>query len=150
MFNPGVLPPMAWAAPPSSAPTLMDVRPILFTQNGAGRTRRRRGGGYQTPQQFFNPYYSYPAPVGMPLSSAATVDYTRPPLVAQVGRGRTRRMRGGFTPSVMGSFAANAQAAVVPAVLYLVYHTMVPKNMGAKVGSAMKKFLSRRTSRKNQ
>ena len=88
-------------------------------------------------------------------SSAPTMADVRPILVStgvpQLGGRRrrgTRRTRGGFVPSIMGSFTANAQAAVVPAALYLVYHTMVPKNMGSKVGGLVKRF-TRRFARKN-
>jgi hypothetical protein len=50
----------------------------------------------------------------------------------------------------MGSFTSNAQAAIVPAALYLVYHTMVPKNMGSKMGGLIKKFTRKlRKTRKN-
>lgn len=45
------------------------------------------------------------------------------------GARKTRRnqMSGGFVPSVMGGFVANAQAVAVPLALYLGYHTLVPK-----------------------
>jgi hypothetical protein len=39
----------------------------------------------------------------------------------------------------MGSFVANAQAAVVPLAMYLVYHTMVPKLNGKKKGGATRR-----------
>jgi predicted Na+-dependent transporter len=48
----------------------------------------------------------------------------------------------------MGSFAANAQAAIVPVALYMVYHTMVPKNMDKKMGGLIKKMT--RKTRKNR
>jgi hypothetical protein len=66
-------------------------------------------------------------------STAPTADAIRPVLNATFkggARAQTRRSRGhrgGFSPSVMGGFIQNAQAAIVPAALYLVYHTMVPK-----------------------
>lgn len=141
MFNPNVLPPVAWAAPPSTAPNGVDVRPVLVAQSGAG---------YLTDQQWFNPEVLPPAGLYAAPSTAPTANEVRPVLLAQGGRGRTRRMRGGFVPSIMGPFAANAQAAIVPAALYLVYHTMVPKNMGTKVGGLMKKLTRRmRRARKN-
>jgi hypothetical protein len=103
-------------------------------------TRKRlRGGGTQTSQQFFNPDVLPPvasafAPV---VSSAPTAADIRPVMYStfQTGAGRTRRgrkLRGGFSPSVMGGFIGNAQAAIVPAALYLVYHTMVPKVRGGQ------------------
>ncbi len=72
----------------------------------------------------------WPAP-----STAPTATMVRPvlpatfqsPLLTQTGGKRTRRFRGGFSPSVMGGFIANAQAAIVPLALYALYHTMVPK-----------------------
>jgi hypothetical protein len=40
----------------------------------------------------------------------------------------------------MGGFIENAQAAIVPAALYLVYHTMVPKKLPKTVGGLMKQL----------
>lgn len=117
------------------------------------RTRKQRGSGYLSDQQFFNPEVLPPTSLFAAPSSAPTATDVRPVLLAtsvpQMG-GRTRRARGGFVPSVMGSFTSNAQAAIVPAALYLVYHTMVPKNMGSKMGGLIKKFTRKlRKSRKN-
>lgn len=124
------------------------------------KTRRgRRGGGYQTSQQFFNPDVPQPA-AGMfapVVSTAPTADAIRPVLMStfQSGAGRrTRRARGGFSPSVMGGFIPNAQAAIVPAALYMVYHTMVPKvgkqmrKMGGRLMNAMNRHKTRRNTRK--
>jgi hypothetical protein len=66
------------------------------------------------------------------LTTAPTADMVRPVLPAtfvQTGgrKARMTRKRGGFYPSVMGSFLANAQAAIVPLALYALYHTAVPK-----------------------
>lgn len=108
------------------------------------KTRRnaKRGGGYQTSQQFFNPSVLPPA-AGMfapVVSTAPTADAIRPVLNStfHTGGRRTRRgrkaLRGGFSPSVMGGFIPNAQAAIVPAALYLVYHTMVPKSKSRRGG----------------
>jgi hypothetical protein len=101
-------------------------------------SRRHVGGGYQTSQQFFNPSVLPPqagafAPV---VSTAPTDTMIRPVLNATFKGGRRTRgrahrgrvHRGGFSPSIMGGFIPNAQAAIVPAALYLVYHTMVPKS----------------------
>lgn len=94
-------------------------------------SRKHRGGGYGTSQQFFNPTVLPPAAglLASVPSSAPTADAIRPVLPATFkGGARTRRgQRGGFSPSVMGGFIQNAQAAIVPAALYLVYHTFVPK-----------------------
>lgn len=93
------------------------------------RTRKaKRGGGVVASQQFFNPQILPPSTVFPAPSSAPTYSEIRPVLAStfQTG-GKTRRLRGGFAPSVMGGFVANAQAAIVPLALYMVYHTMVPK-----------------------
>lgn len=114
------------------------------------RNRRQNGAGYLTDQQFFNPSVLPPsagvfAPV---VSTAPTADAIRPVLMSTFhtggrrGRG-TRKHRGGFVPSVMGGFVSNAQSAIVPAALYLVYHTFVPK--GAK-GKSVLRSISRKAS----
>jgi hypothetical protein len=93
------------------------------------RTRKaKRGGGVLTSQQFFNPQVLPPSTIFPAPSSAPTYSEIRPVLAStfQTG-GKTRRLRGGFAPSVMGGFVANAQAAIVPLALYLVYHTLIPK-----------------------
>lgn len=109
------------------------------------KTRRniKRGGGYQTAQQFFNPtVFSQSAGMFTPVvSTAPTSDAIRPVMNATFhtgGRRATRRGRkalsGGFSPSIMGGFIPNAQAAIVPAALYLVYHTLVPKRKTRRGG----------------
>ncbi len=87
-------------------------------------------------QQYFNPTVLPPTGgmfANVP-SSAPTPYEIRPVMYSTFGqsggRRSTRRQRGGFSPSVMGGFIPNAQAAIVPAALYLVYHSFVPK--GAK------------------
>jgi hypothetical protein len=111
------------------------------------KTRRaKRGGGYGTSQQFFNPSVLPPAAsiFSSDVSTAATSSMIRPVLPATFkgGRRRTRRaLKGGFSPSIMGGFIPNAQAAIVPAALYLVYHTMVPKS---SKGSAKRASARRR------
>lgn len=144
-FTPDVLPPASVFAAPSTNPTFTEIRPVLLAQAGAGKHRRgrQRGAGVLTDQQWFNPDVLPPASVFAAPSTNPTATEIRPVLLSQAGAGRTRRMRGGFVPSIMGPFAANAQAAIVPAALYLVYHTMVPKNMGSKVGGIMKRLTRR-------
>lgn len=100
------------------------------------------------PGQWYNPDAKDLVGGATPLSTAATPDATRPvlvstfvsPLLSGAGRrGKTRRQRGGFSPSVMGSFAANAQAAIVPLVLYGVYKMVAPeKKSKSKSGSSSK------------
>lgn len=88
-----------------------------------------RGGGVTTPQQFFDPAAVDPGAGSTVLSSAPTAFEIRPVMSStfQNGGGASR-MRGGFVPSVMGAFTANAQAAIVPLAFYMVYHTFVPKS----------------------
>lgn len=115
----------------------------------------RRGGGYQTSQQMFDPDVKPPvagmfAPV---VSTAPTAADIRPVLHStfQAGAGRrrsTRRLRGGFSPSVMGGFIPNAQAAIVPAALYMVYRSVLPKNKNKKGGSR-RRATQRRSRRRN-
>jgi hypothetical protein len=40
---------------------------------------------------------------------------------------RKNKKRGGFYPSIMGNFVGNVESAIIPATLYLLYHTFVPK-----------------------
>jgi len=99
--------------------------------------KNKAGGGYLTDQQYFNPDVLPPSSMMPPISSAPTSTDIRPVMLATApmsalmaggARRRTRRSRGGFSPSIMGSFIANAQAAIVPAALYLVYNQFVPKS----------------------
>jgi len=99
------------------------------------KTRKnRRGGGYQTSQQMFDPDVLPPATMFAAPSSAPTDAAVRPVLLATynapsfVGGGsrKHRGTKGGFSPSVMGGFMANAQAAIVPLALYALYRTVVP------------------------
>jgi hypothetical protein len=150
-FDPNVFPPSAGIfGAPSSAPTSTMIRPVLPAtfQAGGSRRRRTRGGGYGTSQQFFDPT-AYPPSAGLfpAPSTASTANAVRPVLLSTFPTGQTggtrrsaKKMSGGFSPSVMGGFVANAQAVAVPLVLYLAYHTMVPKK-----GKGSK---TRRSSRK--
>jgi len=112
------------------------------------KQKHRRGGGYLQDQQWFGDYMP-PSSYGAPLSTAATPDAIRPVLLATGGGSRKNLKRGGFVPSIMGPFAANAQAAIVPAALYMVYHTMIPKKLSKSIGGL---FNSRnaKKSRKNR
>ena len=106
------------------------------------RTHRKakRGGGYVSSQQYFDPDVYPPSSILPAPSTAANPENIRPILYATVppsalmkgGRSRksrrfSRRAHGGFVPSVMGGFLANAEKAIVPLALYMVYHTFVPK-----------------------
>ena len=99
--------------------------------------KNKSGGGYLTDQQYFNPDVLPPSSMMPPLTSLPTSTDIRPvmlstapmsALMAGGARRRTRRSRGGFSPSIMGSFIPNAQAAIVPAALYLIYNQFVPKS----------------------
>ena len=156
-FDPAAFPPSAGIfGAPSSAPTAAMIRPVLpatFQVGGSRHSSRRgtRGGGYTTSQQFFDPAVYPPSAGFMPApSTAPTANAVRPVLLSTFPAGqsggvrgsRAKKMSGGFSPSVMGGFVANAQAVAVPLVLYLAYHTMVPKK-GKRVSSK-----TRRASRK--
>jgi hypothetical protein len=118
----------------------------------------RRGGGVQTSQQFFNPNILPPAenPVAAVVSTAPTSTEIRPVLLSTMPvsnllqNGGTRRARktGGFAPSLMGSFVANAQTAVVPLALYAVYHMFVPKKGSVPTGGK-KARNTRRANKRN-
>lgn len=153
-FDPTAFPPSAGIfGAPSSAPTATMVRPVLPATFQAGGSRQRsrsrrgtRGGGYQTSQQFFDPA-AYPPSAGLfpAPSTAPTANAVRPVLLSTFSAGQTggtrraKKMSGGFSPSVMGGFVANAQAVAVPLALYLTYHTMVPKKgKGSKTRRASK------------
>lgn len=118
----------------------------------------QRGSGFLTSQQYFDPDVLPPSSLMPPLTSLPTSTDIRPvmlstapmsALMAGGARRRTRggrKSRGGFYPSVMGSFLANAQAAIVPAALYLVYNQFVPKS-DSPVVNLEKTFGGRKTRR---
>ena len=126
--------------------------------NRKNRSTRRNmrknhsGGDYQTSQQWFDPDVLPPATILPAVSTAPTSSEIRPVLLStfQSAGGRKTRRRGGFSPSVMGGFVANAQSAIVPLALYAVYHTMVPKKGPATLGGLFKNMTrkNRRNSRK--
>ena len=118
--------------------------------------RRQAGGGFQTSQQYFNPSVLPPATGILSAaapSSAPTADMVRPPLYSTFHKGGsrgTRRMRGGFSPSVMGGFIPNAQAAIVPAALYAAYHTLVKKRGAAGLTKRATKLFKTLTGKKRR
>jgi len=125
--------------------------------NNTRKNKSRRGGGYLTDQQYFNPDVLPPSSLMPPLTSLPTSTDIRPVMLATAptsalmaggARRRTRRSRGGFSPSIMGSFIANAQAAIVPAALYLVYNQVAKP--GTSVSAKLKKaFRGGRRSRRH-
>lgn len=92
----------------------------------ARRTRKYRGAGYQTSQQFFDPTV-LPPHVGMnsPVVSTMPTDSAIRPVLLSTFKGgkRTRRrsVKGGFNPSMMGPFVANVQTAIAPLAMYSTY-----------------------------
>jgi len=127
------------------------------------RTTRRSGGGYGTPEYYFNPNHQQPSSTDPAPSSDPVPGWVRPPLAAtevvspdalttpQGGGWRhTRRvvskMRGGFSPALMGSFVANAQTAIVPLALYGLYYLVGQKSAGAAATTTS----TRRNNRNNR
>lgn len=126
--------------------------------------RTRRGGGYLTSQQFFDPDVLQRHSDASAVSTAPTDLMVRPVLASTFkvgGKRNTRRsscgalrggkrstkrsrrsLRGGFSPTVMGSFLKNAQDAIVPLALYSAYHLMPKK--GRNILSLKKKSSKRR------
>lgn len=122
------------------------------THSKTHRKMAKRGAGYQTSQQFFDPDV-YPPHTNQAAVSTAPTDFAvRPVLNSTFKVGGSRRSRGlrssatrgGFSPSVMGPFLQNAQQAIVPLALYSAYHFMPKK--GRNIGSPKR----RNTVRKNR
>jgi len=147
-FNPDVLPPFSLMSAPSTAATADATRPVLLQTQSSPllqggrhhRFRKHRGGGTLTDQQMFNTGALPPNSLFEAPSTAPTASDIRPVLNAtgspQLGGSRKRKHRGGFSPSIMGSFTSNAQAAIVPLALYAAYHTLVPKKGTRRSSSA--------------
>jgi len=103
----------------------------------SARTRKQRGGAATSlPQSFFAPTSSgLPSLPGTQVSTNATSSMIRPALMSQRGgykkqqkqqkqqlkNYRTRKMRGGFSPTVMGPFLKNVEALAAPLSIYLAY-----------------------------
>lgn len=100
----------------------------------SARTRKQRGGAATSlPQSFFAPTTSgLPSLPGTQVSTNATTSMIRPALMSQRGgykkqqkqkqkNYRTRKMRGGFSPTVMGPFLKNVEALAAPLSIYLGY-----------------------------
>jgi len=100
----------------------------------SARTRKQRGGAATSlPQSFFAPTTSgLPSLPGTQVSTNTTTSMIRPALMSQRGgykkqqkqkqkNYRTRKMRGGFSPTVMGPFLKNVEALAAPLSIYLGY-----------------------------
>ena len=96
------------------------------------KTRKQHGGAATSmPQSFFAPTSSgLPSLPGTQISTNATSSMIRPALMSQRGgykkqqqkqQKRTRKMRGGFSPTVMGPFLKNVEALAAPVSIYLAY-----------------------------
>ena len=97
------------------------------------KTRKQRGGAATSlPQSYFAPTTSgLPSLPGTQVSTNATSSMIRPALMSQRGgykkqkqqkqKHRTRKMRGGFSPTVMGPFLKNVEALAAPLSIYLGY-----------------------------
>lgn len=103
------------------------------------------------PPQYFGGASSFSI-LGQAPSSRATVDAIRPGLRStfarkQRGGGRllrtrkTLKQKGGFSPSIMGAFAENAAAVVVPIALFLGYQ-LTNKGKGKKQITSIKKRIN--------
>ena len=98
------------------------------------KTRKQRGGAATSlPQSYFAPTTSgLPSLPGAQVSTNATTSMIRPALMSQRGgykkqqkqqkqQKRTQKMRGGFSPTVMGPFLKNVEALAAPLSIYLGY-----------------------------
>lgn len=97
------------------------------------RRQRIRGAGYLTSSQFFNPE-ELQRHSDTPAMSTAPTDLAIRPVLGSTfkvgGRRMSRRakgLKGGFSPSIMGSFIKNAQNAIVPLAFFSAYHLMPKK-----------------------
>jgi len=115
----------------------------------SARTRKQRGGAATSlPQSYFAPTTSgLPSLPGAQVSTNATFSMIRPALMSQRGgykkqqqkqqkqqkQNRTRKMRGGFSPTVMGPFLKNVEALAAPLSIYLGYKLL--KTLKGKKGT---------------
>jgi hypothetical protein len=136
-------------------------------RNNVRKNKSRRGGGYLTDQQYFDPDVLPPSSFMPPLTSLPTSTDIRPVMLSTApmsalmagggalayrkrhARHRRSRTRGGFSPSIMGSFVANAQAAIVPAALYLVYNQVAKPGSNSVATTFKKAFRGGRKTRRH-
>ena len=87
------------------------------------RNKRKTGAGYLQPAEYYSPNARQPSGNAQGPSTAPVPGWVRPPLMATGGKRKVKRntYKGGFSPALMGSFVSNAQAVIVPLVLYGLY-----------------------------
>ena len=101
--------------------------------------RKRGGAATALPLQYFNPSNSLARNVsaGRDLLEASGRGI-RPSLGGRRKRRshRSKRRKGGFVPSVMGSFIESASKYIVPLALYAGYKLMTRKGKRGKKGKS--------------
>lgn len=102
-----------------------------MTQSNKQKTTRKQRGGAATPLplSFFNPGSGPSSASASNLSTAATSTLARAGIYQTGGykksskrsrkQRKTRKQRGGFSPSVMGPFLKNVEALAAPLSIYL-------------------------------
>ena len=91
------------------------------------KSLKKQRGGASLPFSFFNPVASWGgaswggASADTSLTTTAQTGSLARTGIFQTGGGRTRKfkMRGGFSPSVMGPFLRNVEALAAPLSMYL-------------------------------
>jgi hypothetical protein len=88
------------------------VRSIVRSKKRLTRKNNMVGAGYTMPHGYYNApgFPTLVNPFASVPSTAATSSMIRPELIKQGGG--SRKLKGGFSPSVMGAFIPNAQAAI--------------------------------------
>jgi hypothetical protein len=139
--------------------TVEPVNPVIVGQTGGRKyktaaptrkmPRNQRGGGVTMPLGFFQEGAqmrgTYGSETGAGLG-VMTANMARSALVQTGGRKKATRkngQRGGFTPSVMGSFAANG-LSLLPVASYMGYRMMKKGSRKSKAGRTGRKRLTRR------
>lgn len=97
------------------------------------RNRTRKGGAATAfPLKYFNPDAPTPdAAAGRNLLHASGMGI-RPKIGGRRKLRKTRRARGGFVPSVMGSFLTSASKYIAPLALFAGYKLMTRKGKKAR------------------
>lgn len=110
------------------------------------RQTRKTGSGYLMPAEYYDPKALQPSSNAPALSTAPAPGFVRQILPAtsvmspnamtqRGGKKQRKTQRGGFAPALMGAFAANAQAVVVPLALLGLYSAFGVKRSGPNTRS---------------